>query len=149
MKTLDVNVPDGYEIDIEKSNIVFKKIDDAIIRWNKNYNGVEIKADGEHFVVDANPSYVMNWYDAVRFYNHPHRSHTWGLPTITQLQVIAKYLDRINDVIREKNGFKIIDCLWSCEEVDGFFTWLVYMSDGDTYRGNKYGSYYVRAVSAL
>lgn len=40
-KTVKINVPDGY-----------------VIEWNKNYNGVEIKADCEHFVIDANkPSY--------------------------------------------------------------------------------------------
>lgn len=55
MKTFKVNVPEGYEIDKEKStfeNIVFKKKDDVVIRWSENYNGVEIKADGEHFITD-------------------------------------------------------------------------------------------------
>lgn len=65
-KVLKINVPEGYEIDKEKStfnNIVFKKLPlqkIVSIKWNKNYNGVEIHADGEHFVVDGRPSYIMN-----------------------------------------------------------------------------------------
>ena len=54
-KALKIEVPKGYEIDKEKStfeSIVFKKVDDIIIKWNKNYNGVEINTDGEHFILD-------------------------------------------------------------------------------------------------
>ena len=60
-KTLKIEIPNGYQIDVEKStfeNIVFKKVDNVVIKWNKNFKGVEIKTDCEHFIVDASsPSY--------------------------------------------------------------------------------------------
>ena len=151
-KTLKINVPDGYVIDEEKStfeNIVFKKVDDVVIKWNKNYCGVEINVDDEHFVVDSNPSYYMNWDDAMRFYSQPHRSHTWKLPTGKQLKVLAKYLDKVNEIIRENNGYEINGYVWSCEEMGDFCAWIVSMPDGYTFSNAKYTNYYVRAVSAL
>ena len=126
-----------------------EKIDDVVIKWNKNYNGVEIKVDGEHFVVDANPSYTMGWNDAVRFYNHPHRSHTWKLPTVIQLQVLAKHINKVNEVIRENNGYEINGWYWSCEEYDEFRTWGVFMYDESVGYTNNSNYGYVRAVSVL
>ena len=40
-KTLKIEIPNGYQIDVEKStfeNIVFKKVDNVVIKWNKNFN---------------------------------------------------------------------------------------------------------------
>lgn len=151
-KTIKINVPDGYEIDKEKStfeNIVFKKKDNVVINWNSNYGGVEINADGEHFIVDANPNYYMTWDDAMRFYSHPHRSQIWRLPTVKQLQVLAKYIDKVNEVIYKNDGYEISGFLWSCKKKDTFCAWLVDMNLGTTADSNKYRINYVRAVSAL
>ena len=127
--TVKINIPDGY-----------------VIEWNKNYNGVEIKADGEHFVIDANkPSYYCNWNDAMRYYT----GSSWKLPTVKQLKVLAKHIDKINEVIRENNGYEIFGWLWSCEEKDEFRVWSVYMDDGGIYGGSKGSPTYVRAVSIL
>lgn len=152
-KSLKIEIPNGYEIDCEKStfeNIVFKKVDEVIIKWHKNYNGVEIKADGEHFILDANPTYFMGWNDAMRFYNNKHRSHTWNLPRVKQLQVVYKYFDEINKVIEENGGFLLLQGgYWSIEDRDEFCAWYVTMYDGDTTYNSKCYNNYVRAVSTL
>ena len=152
MKTFKVNVPEGYEIDKEKStfeNIVFKKKDDAIMQWNVRLCGVEIKADGEHFVVDAeSPSFHCSWDDAMRFYNTK-ASFDWKLPTIRQLHIIAKYINKINEVIRKNGGYEISGWLWSCEEEIDFCAWGVSMDNGNTNGSPKNDNGYVRAVSAL
>ena len=152
-KTLKIEVPDGYEIDKEKStfeNIVFKKVDNIVIKWNKNYNGVEIKADGEHFILDGNPSYCMSWDNAVRFYNNKHRSHTWNLPTVKQLQVVHKYFDEINKVIGENDGFVLYKSFyWTIVEMNEFCAQGVGMIDGWTHGSDKSYRAYVRAVSTL
>lgn len=150
MKTLKIDVPNGYEIDKEKStfeNIVFKKKDKVIIQWERRHCGVEIKDDGEHFIVGAyQPSFYCSWNDAMRHYV---KSTPWVLPTINQLKVIAKHLDNVNKIIRENNGFEIKDWLWSREEKNEFCAWGVYMNDGCTGSRNKNFYNYVRAVSAF
>lgn len=152
-KKLKINVPDGYEIDKEKSTfetIVFKKKDDdVIIKWNKNYNGVEICADGEHFIVDSNPSYCMNWDDAMRFYNQLHKYYIWGLPNVKQLQVLAKHINKVNEVIRDNNGFEIFGWMWSYEEDSRFCAWGVFMNNGYIDHNPKYLGLYVRTVLDL
>lgn len=149
-KTLKIEIPNGYEIDQENStfeNIVFKKVDDVIIKWNQKYNGVEIKAYGEHFMLDANPSYYMNWSGAMRFYrNNP----SWEIPTTKQLKVVYKYFDKINEIIEQNNGYKLHGgWYWGVEEHGEFCAWYISMNSGSTsyhYKGNLN---YVRAVSHL
>lgn len=148
--TLKIEIPKGYEIDREKStfeNIVFKKADEVVIKWDKCRNGVEIKANGEHFILDGNPNYNMTWNDAMRFYGN---LQFWKLPTIEQLQVIDKYFDEINNIIKENGGFVLLkDFYWSIEERNEFYAWYVNMSCRSTYYGCKDGNIYVRAVSTL
>ena len=134
-KTLEIEVPNGYEI---------------VFKWNKNYNGVEIKADGEHFILDSNPSYCMTWNESIRFYNNKQRCHIWNLPTTKQLQVVCKYFNEINRVIKENSGFVLYKLFyWGIEEVDAFRAWGIYMGTGDVYGDDKYGYNYVRAVYTL
>lgn len=145
--------PKTYEDDKEKStfeNIVFKKVDEVVIKWNQKYNGVEIKADGEHFILDSNPSYCMTWNESIRFYNNKQRCHIWNLPTTKQLQVVCKYFNEINRVIKENRGFVLYKLFyWGIEEVDAFRAWGIYMGTGDVYGDDKYGYNYVRAVYTL
>lgn len=63
------------------------------IKWNKEFFGVEIKDNENHFVVSAQPSMVMDWEDAKRYYEN---NKVWQLPTREQLQLIAKHIDEIN-----------------------------------------------------
>lgn len=152
MKSVKIDIPKGYEIDKEKStfeNIVFKKVDEVVIKWHKDKGGVEIKAEGEHFVIDAeSPSFNCSWDDAMRFFNTK-ASFGWKLPTVKQLQIIAKHLDKINEVIRSNDGFKIKGWMWSCKGKDMSCAWYVNMYDGGTDDIGKNYNLYVRAVSAL
>ena len=149
-KTLKIEIPNGYEIDKEKStfeNIVFKKVDNVVIKWNKNFKGVEIKTDCEHFIVDASsPSYSCSWNDAMRFYDN---LQFLKLPTIKQLLIIYKYFNKINEVIEENGGFKLINTYyWSNMKLDGFNARNVHMTFGaDTNFMNF--NYDVRAVVTL
>lgn len=151
-KVMKIVVPEGYEIDKEKStfeNIVFKKVDEVVIKWRIDKVGVEIRAEGQHFVIDAeSPSFHCPWDDAMRFYNTK-ASFDWKLPTVRQLHIIAKYIDKINEVIRSNDGFEIKKWMWSCEEEDEFCAWGVSMGSGTTGSNYKGSPNYVRAVSAL
>lgn len=119
---------------------------EAIIKWNVERNGVEIQTNDEHFVIDAMPSRVMSGRDAVRFYQN---AGGWTIPTMKQLQLVAKHLSEVNDLLEQCGGYKLFGWHWSSDEADVFSAWLVYMSSGYA-RGigkNFYG--YVRAVSNL
>lgn len=118
------------------------------IEWDANYNGVHIKTDtGLSLIVSGQPSMVMSWHDAVRFYKD---NKVWQLPTREHLQLIAARIDEINAIIRANGGYEIRGWHWTADEYDEFCAWNVSMSDGDTYDNDKstYGLY-VRAVSAF
>ena len=152
-KTLKINAPKGYEIDKEKStfdNIVFKKspLQEMVsIKWNNWYNGVEIHADGEHFVVSGRPSYAMNWNDAKRYFI----GDTWKLPTINQLKIIYKYLNTVNQIIKGHNCFEIcyFYYFWSSEEKDETSARNVFMRNGCATDTNKDNFLYARSVVNL
>ena len=38
------------------------------IKWNADLFGVEIQTGDEHFVISAQPSMVMTWNDAARYF---------------------------------------------------------------------------------
>lgn len=121
-----------------------------MIKWNASLFGVEIESEGVRFVVDANRSYIMNWYDAVRFYSNPHRSHTWQLPARKHLKLIVEHIDEVNALIKANGGYEIQGWHWTADEYDEFCAWFVNMYNGYTLNSNKYYYYYyVRAVSAL
>ncbi|MBQ3026326.1 MAG: DUF1566 domain-containing protein [Alistipes sp.] len=116
------------------------------IEWNANFFGVEIQTDDMHFVVDANPSCVMNWYDAVRFYKD---NKVWQLPTREHLKLIAEHIGEINTLIKANGGYEIQGYYWTADECNEFCAWVVTMHNGFTGYSYKYYLDYVRAVSAL
>jgi len=118
------------------------------IEWDANYNGVHIKTDtGLSLIVSGQPSMVMSWHDAVRFYKD---NKVWQLPTREHLQLIAARIDEINAIIRANGGYEIRGWHWTADEYDEFCAWYVNMNNGYTYFYNKYYfDYYVRAVSAF
>ena len=121
-----------------------EKIDDTVIKWNKQYGSVDIIADGEKFRIDAvHPSFYCSWNDAKKYF----KDMVWKLPTVKQLQVLVKYIDKVNEIIRENKGFEIDSWMWSCEEKDEFCAWYVHMNDGHTFDNYKSNRKYVRAVS--
>jgi len=117
------------------------------IEWDANYNGVHIKTDtGLSLIVSGQPSMVMSWHDAVRFYKD---NKVWQLPTREHLQLIAARIDEINAIIRANGGYEIRGWHWTADEYDEFCAWYVNMNNGYTYFYNKYYFDYVRAVSAF
>ena len=116
------------------------------IKWNAELFGVEIKTDDAHIVVSAQPSMVMSWHDAVRFYKD---NKVWQLPTREHLQLIAARLDGVNAIIRANGGYEIRSWHWTADEYNEFRAWYVDMYDGGTGGSYKDGDNYVRAVSAF
>lgn len=117
------------------------------IEWDANYNGVHIKTDtGLSLIVSGQPSMVMSWHDAVRFYKD---NKVWQLPTREHLQLIAARIDEINAIIRANGGYEIRGWHWTADEYDEYCAWNVFMNNGYTYDGTKINYYYVRAVSAF
>ncbi len=76
----------------------------------------------------------------------------WYLPAKEELRTIYNHKDKLNPKLTDKlsEGW-----YWSSTESDYKFSsgvfcaWLVYMYNGTTTDGSKYGNYYVRAVSAF
>lgn len=116
------------------------------IKWNNELFGVEINGNGNHFVISAQPSMVMDWDDAVRYYKD---NKVWQLPTSEQLLLIAKHIDEINILIASNGGYEIFGWLWTIDEGYKFCAWYVNVDDGDTSNIYKGNDNYVRAVSNL
>lgn len=119
---------------------------ETTIKWNANLFGVEIEGEGVHLVVDANPSYTMNWYEAVRFYKN---SKVWQLPTLKHLKLIAEHIDEVNALIKANGGYVIQGWHWTADEYSEFCAWDVVMYGGNTDSNHKINDLHVRAVSAL
>ena len=117
------------------------------IQWDANYNGVHILTDtGLSLIVSGQPSMVMSWHDAVRFYKD---NKVWQLPTREHLKLIAEHIDEVNALIKANGGYEIRGWHWTADEYDEFCAWRVLMGYGDTYGYNKVTNDYVRAVSAF
>lgn len=74
------------------------------IKWNQELFGVEIKDNVNHFVISAQPSMVLDWDDAVRYYKD---NKVWQLPTREHIKLIAKHIDEVNDLIKANGGYEI------------------------------------------
>ena len=116
------------------------------IKWNADLFGVEIQTKDQHFVIDANPSMVMSWYDAVRYFEG---NKEWELPTTDQLKIVSACISAINDLIKENVGYEIQGLFWAADGSDETSAWRVYIREGDAYTGCKVYANEVRAVSAL
>ena len=152
-KMFKIEIPEGYEIDKENStfeSIVFKKVNDFIIRWNQELFGVEIKDNENHFVISAQPNMVMDWYDAKRYYKN---NKVWQLPTCEQLQLIVKYIKEINSLIITNGGYLISGWLWTIDEDNESYACSVSMYNANILDNacyyNKNNNNCVRAVSTL
>lgn len=116
------------------------------IKWNQELFGVEIKDNENHFVISAQPSMVMDWYDAVRYYKD---NKVWQLPTGEQLQLVAEYINKVNALIKANGGYEINDWHWTADEYNGLCAWFVAINGGFTSNLKKLSYTYVRAVSVL
>lgn len=117
------------------------------IEWDANYNGVHILTDtGLSLIVSGQPSMVMSWHDAVRFYKD---NKVWQLPTREHLKLIAEHIDEVNALIKANGGYEVRGWHWTADEYDEFCAWGVGMDGGGTYDLGKGLNGYVRAVSAF
>lgn len=117
------------------------------IEWDANYNGVHIKTNtGLSLIVSSRPSMVMSWHDAVRLCKD---NKVWQLPTREHLKLIAKYINKVNALIKANGGYEIRDWHWTADEYDEFYAWCVYMNDSFTCGRGKGDYKYVRAVSII
>ena len=117
------------------------------IEWDSNYNGVHIKTDtGRSLIVSGQPSMVMSWHDAVRFYKD---NKVWQLPTREHLKLIAEHIHEVNALIKANGGYEIRGWHWTADEYDVFCAWHVTMHDGYTSLSIKDDHTFVRAVSAF
>ena len=100
-------LPDGWVIDkVENSKIILKEDDSKpVIKWNNEKNGVEVKADGYHFIVASMPTNIRSDYDSAKII-----CEKWGgyLPSVEELQVMCKYIKEIDQCFRNNNGFECL-----------------------------------------
>lgn len=149
-KSIKINIPEEYEIDKEKSTfeqIIFKKVEDNIFQWDRKLKAVEIKADGEHFLLDASkPTFFCSWNNAMKYF----KNSCWKLPSIKQLQIISKYYNTINTIIKNHKGFELeySHSYWTDEKTTKNCAYLVYFPYGGfSYNITEHNS--VRGVSIL
>lgn len=117
------------------------------IKWDANYNGVHILTDTRlSLIVSGQPSMVMSWHDAVRFYKD---NKVWQLPTREHLKLIVEHIDEVNALIKANGGYEIRGWHWTADEYDEFCAWNVLMGGGYTDYDLKDDNYYVRAVSII
>ena len=64
----EIILPDGWVIDkVENGKIILKEDDNKpVIKWNNEKNGVEVKADGYHFIVASMPSNILSDWDSAK-----------------------------------------------------------------------------------
>ena len=76
--------------------------------------------------------------------------NTWDLPTVKQLQIMAKHIKEINACFRAMGCPTLpMGWYWSSIEKDEFCAWYVNVLNGNTNNYYKYRNRYVRAVSAF
>ncbi len=112
--------------------------------------------DAHHVDPDGDSEYDFAGSPAADFcrsYSCGNRGRgSWCLPTVKQLQAIAKNIKDVNACFMAMGCPTVpIGWYWSsiaCENNE-CRAWYVYIYDGGTRSYRKYGSYYVRAVSAF
>ena len=142
-----ITLPKGWVVDkIENGEIILKEDNNPIIKWNSEKDGVEVKADGYHFIVANIPDVHTSWDKANMI------CEKWGgyLPSVKELKVMVKYIKEINQCFEDN---KSLVCLldthyyyWSSSEFSSFHMYYVYANNGG-YAGSthKYGNLHVRA----
>jgi len=130
---------------------------DSRVEWSDSeqdfINGTEIGAndmsDGK-----ANTDMIMQRGDSDQypaFVWCRDKGEDWYLPAKDELEAIYN-TSAINSTLAEYGAQHTVGWYWSSTEYEDepeFCAWLVHMYDGSTYNLGKYGSLYVRAVSAF
>lgn len=80
------------------------------------------------------------------------KGSSWYLPAKDELRQIYNYKNKLNLTLRQY-GTTLDGCYWSSTEYVNYkpevCAWFVFMFDGGTSNGRKYGNYYVRAVATF
>lgn len=127
----EIILPDGWVIDkVENGKIILREDDSKpVIKWNNEKNGVEVKADGYHFIVASMPTNIRSDWDSAKII-----CEKWGgyLPSVEELQVMSKYIKEINRCFKNNNGFECSTDLsvyfWSNYESYADYTRVVHVS---------------------
>lgn len=128
-RSIKINIPEGYEIDKERSTleqIIFKKVDNNVFQWDRKLKAVEIKADGEHFLLDASkPTFRCSWSNAMKYF----KNSCWKLPSIKQLQIISKYYNTIDKIIKNHKGYELEynNSYWTDVKTTKYCAYLIYL----------------------
>ena len=147
-KVKEMVLPEGWVVDkIENGKIILKEDNSKpIIKWNKDKDGVEVKADGFHFIIANMPNVLSNWFDAQTVCEKYNKQNGY-LPTVDELKVAVKYFKEINQCFEDNNGYTMNSNsnYWSSSEYSSDRARYVYTSSG--YAGSYYKSNdsYVRA----
>ena len=100
-KIKEITLPDGWVVDkIENGKVILKEDTKPVIEWNKEKDGVEVKADGYHFIVANIPDMYTSWNKAKIL------CEKLGgyLPSVEELQVMVKYIEEINQCFKDNNS---------------------------------------------
>lgn len=89
----------------------------------------------------------MNWEDAKKWCEE----QGGYLPSIDELTVAFLNKDAINKALEEHGGepFEEDDWYWSSSECNNYYSWLLYMSNGNRLLNGKRNTNYVRCFQLL
>ena len=144
-----ITLPKGWVIDkIENGEIILKEDNKPIIKWNKEKDGVEVKADGYHFIVASMPTSVTSKWNDAKILCEMLGGY---LPSIDELKVMVKYIKEINQCFRDNDRLVcLLDTYcyyWSSSgsEYSSSYARSVYTGDGYVRNDDKAYYYCVRA----
>jgi hypothetical protein len=119
------------------------------IQWDEYYHGVHIlTSTGTSLIVNARPSLVMNWYDAVRFFKDE-KNEMWSLPTKEDLTLIYNNLKEVNILMKANGGYEIVGTFWTAYSINEYFAYNFSMNDERLEKVNKYCPHSIRGVNVI
>ena len=83
------------------------------------------------------------WYDAMKIA----RQNGKELPSRKEMLILAYFVDEINAILEENGGEKLKGWYWASTEYSSTTAWYMTFSNGYLYRGYKYFTHSVRAVT--
>lgn len=75
-----------------------------VVRYLPEFEGVEVKYDGEHFIVQSFPTLIGRLETADKFSSV---SGDFALPSVRQAMMVRRFLLDINRELREADGYPI------------------------------------------
>lgn len=119
------------------------------IQWDGYYHGVHIlTSTGTSLIVNARPSLVMNWYDAVRFFEDE-KNEMWSLPRKEDLRLIYNNLKEVNTLMKGNGGYEIDGTFWTADGINEYFAYNFSMNDERLEKVNKYCPHSIRGVNVI